>query len=581
MATRIPKQFIDDVLARTDIVACIDARVPLRKMGANYAACCPFHNEKTPSFTVSPSKQFYHCFGCGVSGNAISFLIDFERLEFVEAVETLASQLGMEIPYTTHYQSQTAIYKTLHQLMEQIATFYQQQLRQQSFAIDYLKSRGISGQIAKEFGLGYAPAGWDNLLKHLGHSADTQQHLLTCGMMIKKEDGSCYDRFRERIMFPIRDRRGNVIAFGGRIMGNEQPKYLNSPETTLFHKGHELYGLYEARRANRELPRLLIVEGYMDLIALAQHGIRNVVATLGTATTEDHLKLLFRLTNEIVFCFDGDRAGKEAAWRALTTALPLMQDGFQLNFMFLPDGEDPDSLIRSTGEKAFHQHLVQATPLSDFFFSHLGEELDLNSIEGKGRLAKPAGELLSKMPPSVFRQRMFDRLATIVRVESQQLQSLAGIKPTVTSSTKRQRKPSLTKINQFSPVRLAVALLLQNPQLIENISNNDLLKDINLPGISLFQQLITQLKERPLPSTGAILEDWRNTPEITTLTKLAAWEYFIPADGLAAEFNGILMRIQQMGREQKIQQLLTKATQQGLSIEEKKYLQELIIASKV
>ena len=363
---RIPQQFIEELLGRADIVELIDKRVPLKKQGREFAACCPFHNEKSPSFFVSPVKQFYHCFGCGAHGTALSFLIEYEHMEFPEAVRELASLVGMEMPQLERGEDKTSVLAPLYEVLDRAARYYREQLKRAPQAIDYLKNRGLTGEIAAEFGLGYVPAGWDNLLKVVGTDSGSQQALLGAGMLIEKEgEHRFHDRFRERVMFPIRDSRGRIIGFGGRILDKGEPKYLNSPETALFHKGRELYGLYEARQALRDIPRLLVVEGYMDVVALAQYGLRYAVATLGTSTTEEHLKKLFRVAPEVVFCFDGDRAGRAAAWRALENALPEAQDGRQIRFLFLPDGEDPDTLVRKEGKDAFEKRIVgSALPLS-------------------------------------------------------------------------------------------------------------------------------------------------------------------------------------------------------------------------
>lgn len=385
MAGRIPQQFIDDLLNRVDIVEVVDSRVPLKKKGKEYSACCPFHSEKTPSFTVSQNKQFYHCFGCKANGSAIGFLMEYEHLSFPEAIEELARSQGIDVPYEGGQRPDPAVKKAqtdLYDLMQQTDQYYQQQLRQHEqaqTAVDYLKQRGLSGEVAKDFGIGFAPDGWDNLIKALGNTAEKEKALVTAGMLIKKENGKCYDRFRDRIMFPIRDRRGRCIAFGGRILPKDQPndkdaKYLNSPETPLFHKGRELYGLYEARQALRDIPRLMVVEGYMDVVALAQFDVRYAVATLGTATTADHLQRLFQLTSEVVFCFDGDRAGKDAAWRALQVCLPEMRDGRETRFMFLPDGEDPDSYIRKIGKETFELEIKKSQTFSEYLFKQLTDE---------------------------------------------------------------------------------------------------------------------------------------------------------------------------------------------------------------
>ncbi|MGH1374348.1 MAG: DNA primase [Cellvibrionaceae bacterium] len=416
MAGLIPQSFIDDLLDRIDIVDVVDPRVKLKKTGKNYSACCPFHDEKTPSFTVSPDKQFYYCFGCGASGSALSFILEHDRLNFPDAVEELAKMAGVEVPREAKNDSpKHKERKSLYQLLEKTDQHFRQQLRQspaKQHAVNYLQLRGLSGEIARDFGIGYAPPGWDNLLKALGADSESKHLLNEGGMLIERpEDGRCYDRFRNRIMFPIRDVRGRVIGFGGRVLGDDKPKYLNSPETPVFHKGRELYGLYEARQAYRQLPRLLVVEGYMDVVALAQFGIRYGVATLGTACGEDHLNLAFKYTQEVVFCFDGDEAGRKAARRALENSLGAMLDGRQVKFLFLPDGEDPDTLVRQVGTDKFTRMIEMAVPLEDFLFDSVADGIDIQSMEGRARLSKRAAPLLHKLPAGVFRELMFANLA--------------------------------------------------------------------------------------------------------------------------------------------------------------------------
>ena len=398
MAGRIPQAFLDDLLERVDIVEVIDRRVKLRKSGKNYTARCPFHEEKTPSFSVNPDKQFYYCFGCGAGGNALGFLMDYENLDFPRAVEALAGSAGLEVPREPTRGAQDdpereQSNKALYALMEEVATYYRRQLRQHpqaSRAVTYLKQRGLTGEIAKQFDLGFAPPGWDNLLKALGNTPAQQTLLKDSGMLVENEDGKLYDRFRDRVVFPIRDQRGRVVAFGGRVLGDDKPKYLNSPETGIFHKGRELYGLFQARQANRKLERLLVVEGYMDVIALAQHGISNATATLGTATSKTHLERIYRLCPEVVFCFDGDEAGRKAAVRALEAALPCMEDGRQARFLFLPEGEDPDTMVRGGGAEHFQELVRNAMPLEQFLFESVAEGLDTSSMDGKARLSKQA-----------------------------------------------------------------------------------------------------------------------------------------------------------------------------------------------
>lgn len=431
MAGKIPQQFIDDLLERTDIVDVIDSRVALKKTGRNYSALCPFHNEKSPSFSVNPDKQFYYCFGCGAGGNAVSFLMEYERFDFPQAVESLAQMAGVEVPrdeQDNKSQERVNNNRELYQLLEKASDYYQLQLRKHEkakTAIDYLKGRGLSGTIAKQFGIGFAPPGWDNLLEALPSSAKEINHLIDGGMLINKDDGGRYDRFRDRIMFPIRDTRGRVIGFGGRVLGNEKPKYLNSPETPVFHKGKELYGLYEARKHNRNLEKIIIVEGYMDVIALAQFDINYAVATLGTATTAEHIEKIFRQCNEVIFCFDGDKAGRAAADKALDTVLPTMQDGRQARFLFLPDGEDPDTLVRKETKAGFELRLSKADTLSDYLFNSASKGLDLNSMDAQARFAKQALEKIQHLPQKgMLQQLMLSKLAEKTSLPEDQLNTL-------------------------------------------------------------------------------------------------------------------------------------------------------------
>ncbi|MEH6617429.1 MAG: DNA primase, partial [Porticoccus sp.] len=429
MAGRIPQTFIDDVLDRVDIVDVVGSRLDLRKSGKNHSACCPFHDEKTPSFTVSQDKQFYYCFGCGAGGNAIGFVIDFDRMSFPEAVETLAKHVGLEVPReASHDDGASQRRKALYDVMDKADRFYRSSLRNHPSAheaINYLKSRALSGETAKNFGIGFAPPGWDNLLQNLGGTDEAIGRLNESGLLIERtEDNKRYDRFRHRIMFPIRDVRGRTIGFGGRVLGDDKPKYLNSPETPLFHKGRELYGLFEANQKLRDIPNLLVVEGYMDVAALAQHGIYNAVATLGTAATPEHLDKLFRYTSEVVYCFDGDDAGRKAARRALETSLPVMFDGRTAKFMFLPDGEDPDTLVREIGSDKFLRLVQSSTPISDFLFESVSEGLDIESLDGRARLSKLAAPMINKMPQGVFKALM---LKTLSQKTGLDIDTLSGL----------------------------------------------------------------------------------------------------------------------------------------------------------
>ena len=422
---RIPDSFIQDLLARTDLVELVNARVPLKKAGRNYTACCPFHQEKTPSFSVAPDKQFYYCFGCGATGNAVGFLMEYDRLSFPEAVEQLASRAGVEVPKeegprAEQSRQQRDRLQTLYDLLSRADRFYRQQLKsapERKPAVDYLKGRGLTGDIAQRYGLGYAPPGFDNLMTGLSLDQQGIEQALLAGLLVRRDDNQrTYDKFRDRIMFPIRDSRGRTIGFGGRVLGDAKPKYLNSPETPVFHKGQELYGLWEWRQSKEKHTRLFVVEGYMDVIALAQNGIDNSVATLGTATTEEHAVKLFRQVDEVVFCFDGDNAGRRAAWRALESTLPALEDGKQARFLFLPDGEDPDTLVRKQGRETFLVMADKAPSLSTYLFDHLSEGLDLDSVDGRARLAKLALPFLQKVKGQMFSKLLRRELAALTRL---------------------------------------------------------------------------------------------------------------------------------------------------------------------
>ncbi len=571
MAGRIPQEFLDQLLSRVDLVEIVNSRTPLRRAGREFMACCPFHAEKTPSFSVSPSKQFYHCFGCGAHGNAIGFLMDYERLEFLDAVEELARHAGLEVPHASGGGDSS---RTLLERVAQADRFFRQQLRAhpaRQRAVDYLRQRGLTGQIASVFGIGYAPPGWENLCRALRGDGVPSEDLLAAGLASRDEQGQLRDRFRDRIIFPIRDRRGRVIAFGGRALASDTtPKYLNSPETPLFHKGSELYGLYEARAHNRALPRLIVVEGYMDVVALAQHGVGYAVATLGTATTAEHIERLFRVVNELVFCFDGDRAGRVAGWRALDVTLPFLRDGRQVGFLFLPEGEDPDTLIRREGQAAFEQRLEQSTPLADYLFAELRGQTDPETLAGRARLAELARPLLEKLPDGHFRDLMAERLRREAGL------SATRLRPPPAAVRRPDHNPRLIR----TPLRKAIALLLYRPELAQQTMVNDsTLLDRGEPGFKLLAELIEILRDRPQLSVAALLERYRDTPEGAILERLAAWEPEAPAEGFQfdAEFADILtyLRRRDDPRERLPEILLRRGAPSALSAEEREALRNL------
>ena len=583
MAGRIPQHFIDDLMQRVDIVEVIDSRVPLKKAGREYQACCPFHNEKTPSFTVSPTKQFYYCFGCGAHGTALGFLMDYEHLEFVDAIEDLARSAGLEVPREEgsggSYEREDST-GPLYDLLAQAAHFFRQQLRQHSEAaraVDYLKGRGLSGEIAQAFGLGYAPPGWDNLLKALGPNAEQQTLMERAGLLIKKDGGGLYDRFRDRVMFPIHDRRGRVIGFGGRVLGDDTPKYLNSPETPVFHKGRELYGLFEARKRERKLERLLVVEGYMDVVALAQYGINNVVATLGTATTREHLEQLYRAVPEVVFCFDGDRAGKAAAWRALENALPVLEDGRQARFLMLPGGEDPDSLVRKEGTEAFKQRTGDSIPLSEFLYAELCGQVDMSSMDGRTRLVNLAKPMVKQLPAGVFQRMMVDRLEELAKLPRNALAELHG-QPIREVAHKAPVRPARSN-NAMSPLRRLIALLLHEPRLANLVDNPAQLAEVHLQGAPLLVELIDFLKDHPHIHTGALIEHWHGTDTGRHLAKLAAEPTHKLVGDLDKEFldgiNHLLAKPVDQRREARFAELSRKQPSE-LTANEKEELKGLL-----
>ncbi len=566
MAGKIPQSFIDDLLARTDVVDVIDSRVTLKKKGKDYMACCPFHGEKTPSFSVSREKQFYYCFGCGASGSALSFLMDYEHLGFVEAIEMLASQAGMEVPREEGEDNRPRVnYEPLYAQLEASSLFFREQLRhhpQAQRAIDYLKDRGLSGEITTAFGIGFAPAGWDNLIKHVGDDPAKQQALTTTGMVIEKDDGKRYDRFRDRIMIPILDKRGRVIAFGGRVLDGDSQgaKYLNSPETPIFHKGRELYGLYQARKALRDIPRLLVVEGYMDVIALAQFGVRYAVATLGTATTSEHLEQLFRATDEVVFCFDGDRAGRAAAERALKNALPVIREGREAKFLFLPDGEDPDSLIRREGQANFETRVKKAMPLSQFLLENLTDQADIQSVDGRARLLELARPLFSKFSPGIYRDLITDQLAKLAEMDPDRLaghlyksEQAASTAETATPQRKPSHVAARTRADNKILGRI-IQCLLHKPNLAALAGEPANLLSSGEPGVEILVELLGLLQAQPELNTAAIIEHWRDKPAGARMAELAGQSPLLDDEAaLMHEFEAMMESLRKQGQRRKLE----------------------------
>jgi DNA primase len=579
MAGLIPQDFIDDLIARADIVEVVGRRVELKKAGREYKACCPFHDEKTPSFTVSPAKGFYHCFGCGAHGTAIGFLMEYDHMDFVEAIESLAHSMGVEVP-RDESDKPARRYDELFSLLDTVARHWQGCLKESPVAVEYLKQRGIDGSTARRFGIGYAPDGWSNVLDKFGKSPEAIERLVATGLIIAKDNGQHYDRFRDRIMFPIRDARGRTIAFGGRILGEGEPKYLNSPETVLFHKGRELYGLYEARQALRQIEQLVVVEGYMDAVALARHGIDFAVATLGTATTSEHLNRLFRLTDDVCFAFDGDRAGRKAAWRALENALPLIREGRQVRFMFLPEGHDPDSFVNEFGTDAFLSALADGVALSAFLIQELASQVDMDTIDGRARLAELARPLVAKVPQGVYRELLVDSLADAVGLTSVKLEKILGSGGTGSAAVggaparRRSARRDAGK-GQPSVVRHAISLVLNHPKAGRK-ADVEKLAGVSRKGTDLLLSLIETVQSEPNISTAGLLERFRQDEQGRHLGKLAMSG--MPDDDefdAAAELDECLDQLAQAGRKERVEFLIEKQRVSGLSDDEKAELRQL------
>ena len=631
MAGLIAQGFIDDLLNRTDIVEVVSSRIQLKKSGQNYTACCPFHQEKSPSFSVNQQKQFYYCFGCGAGGNALGFIMDHDHLDFPEAVAELAQRAGVEVEReasnsSTPHKPRPAVDSPLYALLSAASAYYRDALKnhpQRHAAVNYLKNRGVSGVIARDFALGFAPPGWDNLSKHLGGDSLQEKALLDAGLLAENADSKRrYDRFRDRIIFPIHDSRGRIIGFGGRVLGDDKPKYLNSPETAVFHKGQELYGLYEARKHNRQLNEIIVVEGYMDVIALAQQGLRNAVATLGTATSEEHIKRLFRVVPSILFCFDGDNAGRKAAWRALEATLGNLKDGQQARFLFVPDGEDPDSLIRSEGLEAFQARIAQqAVALTEYFFTHLAEDVNIDSLEGKAHMATLAAPLIERIPGANLRALMRQKLTQITGLNSAppepQTESApdwasmpdyaadagdfdsyqdfntndyAGM-PTSTAAKpfkkydrgdkpwspkgSAPRQSKRVQIAVETPHLAALRTLLHHPHLALKVDTASKLAAEDDLYAQLLVSLLEALQKSPHLKPLQLMTRWYGTEQGDLLLALAEKEWLIDEDNLEQQFFDTITRLATRQRERLIEQLLHKARSDALSSEEKQHLREL------
>ncbi len=579
MAGLIPQNFIDDLIARVDIVEIMGSRIQIKKAGKEFKAVCPFHDDSNPSLTISPSKGFYHCFSCGAHGTAVGFLMNYEHLSFIEAIESLASSLGVEIPYE---QNQQPIKKNnnLYDLLAEIQAHYQLLLKKNSGAIEYLKNRGITGDVAKRFNIGFAPPGWRNILDKYGTSKNGTSELLKLGLIIQKDNNNYYDRFRERIMFPIRDNRGRYIGFGGRILNQEQPKYLNSPETPLFHKGRELYGLYECQQALRNIQRIVVVEGYMDVISLAQHGIDYAVASMGTATTDDHFNRLFRLTDYIYFCFDGDQAGLDAAWRALKNALPHVREGRQIKFVFLPEKDDPDTYVKKNSATAFEKELDDGLDLSDFLIEKLAKDIDMKSIDGRARLAEKTKPLINQIPKGIFKELILEKLSEAIGLSTAKLNKLLVNQDYQLARNGRSRIISKLPKKKLkggpSVIKKAITLILNYPSIANDINHEKIGKNAK-PGVEILKKLVTTIQEKPQITTAGLIELWRDDPEGKFLGQLAISELPENEDFNAKdELQDCLHQIMRDNHKARITHLINKQSNNELASDEKKELKDLI-----
>ncbi len=573
----IPERFIDELLTRIDIVEVVQGRVPLKRAGREWTACCPFHDERTPSFYVSPTKQFYHCFGCGAHGSALKFLMEFEHLEFPDAVEELAQSVGLTVPHEGGPGRPREDHTDLYGLLEAAAAFYRRALSGSAPATAYCKRRGLDPDILERFGIGWAPGGWDALKRALGTDAARLKLLDAAGMLATADQGRQYDRFRERLMFPIRDRRGRVIAFGGRIITSaanahsgdaprsEGPKYLNSPEAPLFHKGRELFALWQARQANPKLTRLIVVEGYMDVVALHQAGVTQAVATLGTSTTGEHAELLFRAAPDVYFCFDGDQAGRNGAWRALEAVLPCLRDGRQAWFLFLPEGEDPDTLVRAEGQAGFEARLAKATPLSEYFYAQLARDTNVATLDGRARLAEHAKPLLAKLPDGTFRDLMYA-----------ELEKRSGARGAGAARAHQPPRVDPIEAPRRTLVRTAIALLLANPALAQQAAAPYAFAALDQPGVALLIELLELARARPELNTERVLEHFAARPEAAALQKLALVTFPGEPEALAVEFSGALRRLGERATQQRRNTLIRKQSETGLDEAEKQELRALL-----
>lgn len=569
---QIPEAFIEELIARVDIVELINSYVPLRKAGTNYVACCPFHAEKTPSFNVSPKLQRFHCFGCGLSGNAIHFVRQFQHVEFVDSVKILAEHTGLTIPQSAAVESKFAKYRDLYQINQLATRYFQEEFAEKKYQDmhQYVQQRHLNPEVIKRFIVGYAPQSWDGLFNYLRQQQVPEAEMLSLGLLSRNDQGRVYDKFRHRLMFPIRDKRGQVVGFGGRALDDTLPKYLNSPQTPIFHKSEVLYGIYELLQAGQKQNSIIVVEGYLDVISLAQMGISNAVATLGTALTPAHVKRLYRDAQHLIFCFDGDLAGRNAAWKGLTAALPHLSEGQRASFLFLPEGHDPDSLVRAEGADAFKTRLQNAIDASQYLFNHLKADVDLATIEGRSQLIKRVTPLIESVPSPVVQDMLFEQLALHTRTSSHTMkannQQTVQLNPNVARGSLKPR----------SPVQIALMLILKHPEYALLPLDLVALTQSNQKGVPLLIAIIEFLQRETGLSCEDIVDAWAENADGPVLAKLAKMTLMIPEEVHQMEFLATIDHIIGRNPEQEVNRLFKKLANEGLTALEQQQLQQLL-----
>ena len=576
MSERIPQDFIDDLIERADVSEVIGKRVEIKKAGKEYKACCPFHNEKTPSFTVSPEKGFYHCFGCGAHGTALGFLMDYERLTFVEAIEELAKMVGIPVPKTKEDRVVNKENNDLKSLLSRVSKHYEKNLKESTIAIEYFKSRGIDGKTARHYALGFAIKSYDDILKNFGKTAKDRKQLLACGLLTEKDDGGYFDKFRNRVMFPIRNNRGEVVGFGGRVIADEEPKYLNSPGTVLFKKGELLYGLFESKKSIAESNSAIIVEGYTDVIGLYQFGVGNSLATLGTATTDNHINKIFRISDQIIFCFDGDDAGKKAAEKAMKLCLPLVRKNKEAYFLILEE-EDPDEFIRKYGHEQFEARLATAQSTDEFLINICNKTSDINTVKGKANAIENAMALINTIQDGIYKDLMVEKIASEYNLTLEKLVNYVPSQKITkkASRTNTQRnKPAYLK-NRPSLINQAIRILLHKPELGKMIDLNNQFKHLDQKGINVLKEIIQLIHTKDSIKLATIIEHFQDQKLQRYLSQLAMDEGLINKNEMLSEFNDITQRldIQDLRKEMTI--LIEQAKNKSLNDQDASRLKEL------